>query len=149
MLPSGERRWLEKIDAHLAALTKDIQVAGADDGIRASCLKPLQGLRQQVEAQESLAHIAQAEAEALQEFDAAVRRLEEFVKKASEKPPEAPKPGEQPPPKVVLKQLKKVEPAKLTQKTYLETKDDVNDFLNTLREVLEKAIDNDERIQIR
>jgi hypothetical protein len=147
----AERRtqMVEKIDAHLAALTRDIQVAGADDGIRASCLKPLQGLRQRVGAQESLAHIAQAEAEALLEFDAAVRRLEEFVKKASEKPPETPKPGEKQQPKVVLKQLKKVEPAKLTQKTYLETKDDVNDFLNTLREVLEKAIDNDERIQIR
>ena len=102
-----------------------------------------------MEAQESLAHIAQAETEALLEFDAAVRRLEEFVKKASEKPPKTPKPGEKQQPKVVLKQLKKVEPAKLTQKTYLETKDDVNDFLNTLREVLEKAIDNDERIQIR
>jgi len=33
--------------------------------------------------------------------------------------------------------------------TYLETTEDVNGFLNALRQELEKAIANDERIQIR
>ena len=33
--------------------------------------------------------------------------------------------------------------------TYLETPDDVNDFLNALRQELENALANNERIQIR
>ena len=35
------------------------------------------------------------------------------------------------------------------KKTYLETSDDVNGFLDALRQELEKAIANNERIQIR
>ena len=42
-----------------------------------------------------------------------------------------------------------VKPANLVKTTYLETSGDVNDFLDTLRQELEKAIDNNERIQIR
>jgi hypothetical protein len=47
--------------------------------VRVACLKPLELLKQQVEREESLAHITQAEAEAIKEFDAAIARIEEFV----------------------------------------------------------------------
>lgn len=148
LVTESRKAMIENIDGHLARLTKDVDAAQVDAGCRSSCLKPLQSLRQQVEGQDSLAHINQAEAEALRQFDAAVRRLEESVRKAAEKATAASKAGESPP-KVVLKTLKTVEPARLVQKTYLETKDDVTEFLKVLREVLEKAIDSEERIQIR
>jgi hypothetical protein len=104
-------------------------------------------MKSRVQTEESLAHITQAETEALKESDAAVTHIEEFVKKAAEEPPEPGIGSQQPKP--VLKTKRVVEPAKLMTATYLETKDDVDHFLDALRQQLEQAIDNDERIEIR
>ena len=40
-------------------------------------------------------------------------------------------------------------PKTLTTKTYLESQDDIDEFLTALRKQLETAINNDERIEIR
>jgi hypothetical protein len=136
----------QKIDGHIGALSKDIEAAKGDAGLRAACLKPLETLKGRVQVEDSLAHITQAEAEALKEFDAASDRIEQFVKKASEKPVAT---GTQPPPKPVLKTKKVVEPAKLVQSPYLETQADVDGFLDKLRMELDQAIARNERIEIR
>ena len=111
------------------------------------CLKPLEALKARVQAEESLANITQAEAEALKEFDAANARIEEFVRKVA-KATVAKGTGPQPT-KVVLKKKRVVEPAKLVQSPYLETKADVDGFLDKLRMELEQAIANEERVEIR
>ena len=49
----------------------------------------------------------------------------------------------------VLKRQRIVEPAKLVKTTYLETRDEVNAFLDTLRQELEHALEQNERVQIR
>ena len=49
----------------------------------------------------------------------------------------------------VVKKQRIVKPADIVKTTYLETPDDVNGFLDALRQELEKAIANNERIQIR
>ncbi|MGO8901333.1 MAG: hypothetical protein ACLQU5_23715 [Isosphaeraceae bacterium] len=51
--------------------------------------------------------------------------------------------------KVTLKKKRVVEPAKLVQSPYLETKADVDGFLDKLRMELEQAIANEERVEIR
>ena len=56
--------------------------------------------------------------------------------------------GQGSPPPVVKKQ-RIVKPADIVKTTYLETSDDVNGFLDALRQELEKALANNERIQIR
>ena len=53
----------------------------------------------------------------------------------------------QPPPQ--LKRRRVVEPSKLVTTAYLESKDDINRFLDLLRTELEQAIDSGERIEIR
>jgi len=60
-----------KIDAHITTLNRDLAVAQGEASLRAACLKPLEALREQVQNEESLAHITQAEGEAVKEFDAA------------------------------------------------------------------------------
>ena len=59
------------IDDAIAAITQDIEAAEGDAALRSACLGPLQTLRSQVEWQESIAHISQADSEALTLFDAA------------------------------------------------------------------------------
>ena len=140
-----------KIDAHIATLNKDVADAQGEASLRAACLKPLEALKEQVQKEESLAHITQAEGEAVKEFDAAVGRIEDFLRKlAEQKKPKDDGSGHlQPPLPPVLKKQRIVKPADIMKTTYLETSDDVNGFLDTLRQELEKAIANNERIQIR
>jgi hypothetical protein len=51
--------------------------------------------------------------------------------------------------KPAVKPRRVVKPADIVKTTYLETSDDVNGFLDALRQELEQAINNNERIQIR
>ncbi len=144
LLTGRRKQATEKIDGHYATLTKEIATVQGDAGLRVACLKPLELLRQQVEREESLAHITQAEAEAIKEFDAAIARIEEFVKKAAAKPPAK---GTATP--LVVKKQRIIKASDFMKATYLETPEDVNAFLDALRQELQKALANGERIQIR
>jgi len=123
-----------------------LEATKGDNGLRSACLGPLEELKARVQNEESLAHITQAEAEALKEFDAAIARIEAYMRLAS-----GPSTGTEPGTitKVTLKKKRVVEPAKLVQSPYLETKADVDGFLDKLRMELEQAIANEERVEIR
>lgn len=139
-----------KIDTHIATLNKDVAAAQGDAGLRSACLRPLEALKDQVQKEESLAHITQAEAEAIKEFDASLGRIEEFLRKlAEQKQPPVAGSAQITPPAPVVKKQKVVKPSDFVKTSYLETSDDVNGFLDALRLELEKAIANNERIQIR
>lgn len=133
---------MARIDGHVDTLSKDIEAAKGDAALRKSCLGPLDDLKAQVAAQESLAHLTQAEAEALKAFDAATSRIEEFVRRAGDS-----RKGTDPVPTVRKKRV--VKPARFVQSAYLETKADVDGFLDKLRMELEQAIANQERVEIR
>ena len=145
LLTGRRKQAVGKIDGPYATLTKEIATVHGDAALRVSCLKPLELLKQQVGQEESLAHITQAEAEAIKEFDAAIARIEDFVKKTAAKPPTK---GTATPPPVVKKQ-RVIKASELMKTTYLETPEDVNAFLDALRQELQKALAQGERIQIR
>jgi hypothetical protein len=149
LLTGRRTQAIAKIDIHIAALTKDVAAAQGDANLRATCLRSLEALREQVQQEESLAHITQAESEAVKEFDAAVERIEDFLRKLAEqqKPKDDGSGQVQPPPAVKKQRI--VKPADIMKTTYLETSDEVNGFLNALRQELENAIANNERVQIR
>ena len=109
-------------------------------------LKPLELLKQQVEREESLAHITQAEVEAIKEFDAAIARIEEFREEGGGK---AACQGDCYAPPPVLKKQRIIKASDLMGATFLETPEEVNAFLEALRQELQKALANSERIQIR
>jgi hypothetical protein len=146
LLTGRRQQAVAKIDGHYATLTKDIAAAQGDAALRAACLRPLESLKQQVEREESLAHISQAEAEAVREFDAAIARIEEYTTRQAAAPVGK---GNGQTTTVAVKKQRVVKPAELVKTPYLETQDDVNAFLDALRQELEKALANEERIQIR
>ena len=133
----------KKIDEHVAAIKKDLKIAGGDTALETACVQPVERVRGQVEKSESIAHITQGAAEAIKEFDAAVRRIEEFAKKKALEGIKTDKP------QVVVKPQRVVKPAELMTGTYLESKEDVEEFLAKLRKQLDEAIEKNERIQIR
>jgi hypothetical protein len=128
----------EKINKYIATLIKDLEAPNGDAGLRLACVNPLELLRGKVETEESLAHITQAETEALKAFDAALLRIDEYVRRVAEREETT-----------SYKKHRIVEPARLVKAAYLETLDDVNTFLDTLRQELEHAIRQNERVQIR
>jgi hypothetical protein len=136
----------EKIKGYIGSLTKDIQTAQGNETLRTSCLKTLETLCNQIGIENSLAHIAQAEAEALKQYDASILLIEEYVKKEAEKNLEK---GTGIESKPTVKKQRIVEPAKMVKTSYIETLEEVNGFIKILREELEDAISNDERIKIR
>ena len=151
LLLSGRRgQAVAKIEGQITSLSEDLAAAKGDAVLRTACLGPLEGLREQVQKEESLAHITQAEAEAVKALDLAVERIQEFLRKWEEQ--EKPKDGgsgTMPPSHPVVRRQRVVTPAHIMKTTYLETADDVRDFLDALRQELEQALANDERIQIR
>ena len=136
-LITGHRtKTADKIATYIRAITKDIEAAKGDEALRLRCLGPLEKLRSQVDRQDSIAHITQAEYEALHLFDTVQESIAEYVTKISKDT-------------VVVKKVRSIEPAVMVKMTYLETKEDVDHFLDTLKQELYEAIDKDERIQIR
>ena len=88
LVAAARQQALAKIDGHLVIVTRDIEAAKGDAGLRAACMRPLEELKGAVQSEESLAHITQIETETLKEFDLATSRIEEFVRKATEQPKE-------------------------------------------------------------
>jgi hypothetical protein len=128
-------------------VAEEVKAAGVDDRVKAACLDPLDTLHKQVDRQESVAHITQAEQEALRLQDVAFNRIEEAVKPPEPEPSSGGDPVE--PPKPKIKPRRVIVPAKLVSTSYLESSEDVDGFLDALRSELEEAIRQGERIQIR
>lgn len=139
------------VDAHIAQLEADFQAHNVDGALQGRCLKPLKELKDKIDTQESIAHIAQAKALSDTYLDHAIKFLEET--QALELPPEPVDTGvpvaKEQSPKPGVKKSCTVVPARLVSKNYLETQEDVTEFVNTLRQELEDAIQRDERIRIR
>jgi hypothetical protein len=139
-----------KIDANIATLREDLSAANSDAALRTACLGPLEAIRERVQREESLAHITQAEDEAVGALDRAGDRIQEFLKKWAEQGTSKDNgSGQSANVAPMVRRQRVVTPARLMRTTYLETADDVRDFLDALRQELEQAIANDERIQIR
>ena len=137
-----------KIAALMEEVSKELEAVSADANLRSQCLRSLEGLRDQILKQESIAHLTQAEQEAVRALDGALEKIEAFIRK----PPVKEHTAEEPPvekPKVVVKPRCIVKPSELVSATYLETMDDIENFLSELQEKLAAAIRDGQRIQIR
>jgi hypothetical protein len=138
---------IAKIDAHIGTLNKDLATVQGEASLRFACVEPLKALMEQVQKEESLAHITQAESEAVKEFDAGVGRIEGVL--AGPRKPTGDGSEQVTPPPVIVKKQRIIKPTEIMKAQYLETPADVNNFLDALRGELEKALANNERIQIR
>ncbi|WP_177417917.1 BREX system P-loop protein BrxC [endosymbiont of Lamellibrachia barhami] len=132
---------LERIDTHVAKVNDELNAVKAASDLRNAALYPLQQPRSQVVAQDSIAHIFQAQEEASDLADDAIVKIDQAIKKQVADTPNKPKP--------YVKKIRVVKPSQLSAKSYLETQEEIDAFLKDLRETLEKAINADERVEIR
>ena len=133
---------LATIAEQTASVRTEVSTAGGDESLKTTCLTPLENLARKVATHDSLAHIGQAESEAVRLKDEALTQVEQYLaRKAEESKAEQNKP--------VVKLRRVVSPVKLVKSSYLESQDDVDAFLDDLRKELTDALAKNERIEIR
>ena len=131
---------LSRIDLAYRQVLSEVERIGGEEGIKKACIVPLDNLREQVQKQESVAHIAQMVSLAGGVVDTAIGKIEQYLRekaKDKDKKVEPPKPR------------KEIRPADLVTKTCLENEDDIKTFLETLRKELYASFERGERIHIR
>jgi hypothetical protein len=147
-------RSLQQIDIQNKAIQEELKTVGEDSALSSACLRPLESLKNAVTSQTSLAHITQAEADAVNMKDAAIAKIGEFVAqqestKATNVSEDGPGASDTKSIKPKFKPPRVIRPKTLVSKSYLETQGDVDQFLKAMRTQLETAINNDERVEIR
>ena len=142
LLYERRARALAKITEQSASVNAEVSTGGGDKSLKTMCLAPLENLAQRVATHDSLAHIGQAESEAVRLKDEALTQVEQYLaRKAEESKAEQDKP--------VVKPRRVVSPGKFVKSSYLESQADVNTFLDDLRKELTDALAKNERIEIR
>ena len=146
LIAEHRARVLPEVDKQLAKVQVELDDAKAGSDLRNQCLYPLHQLKERIESQTSLAHIAQAESLAVDLADQAFARIEVAFKTQ----PKTPRDGiNDRPSKPYLKPRRVIMPSSLAPAGYLETQADIDRYLDKLRSALEKAIAAGERIEIR
>lgn len=142
LLYGRRARALAKITEQSASVRAEVSTAGGNESLKKNCLTPLENLAQWVTSHDSLAHIGQAESEAVRLRDEALIQVEQYLaRKAEESKAEQNKP--------VVKPRRVVFPGEFVKLSYLESQDDVDAFLEDLRKELADALAKNERIEIR
>ena len=142
LLSERRTRALATISEQTASVSTEVSTAGGDESLKTTCLTPLEDLAKQVTTHESLAHIGQAEAEAVRLKDEALDQVERYLARKAEE-------GSVVQDKPVVKPRRVVSPGKFVKSSYLESQADVNTFLDDLRKELTDALAKNERIEIR
>ena len=142
LLSERRARAIATITEQTASVSAEVSTAGGDESLKTTCLTPLEDLAKQVTTHESLAHIGQAEAEAVHLKDEALDQVERYLERKAEE-------GKAVQDKPVVKPRRVVSPGKFVKSSYLESQDDVNTFLDDLRKELTDALAKNERIEIR
>jgi hypothetical protein len=143
------------LDQHITRVKAELDAISATSELSNACLRELQQIKKRIDKERSIAHIYQHQGAALAAEDEAFRQIELAAHQQAAKEqqgasnPDQPGGGRSAGTTTNLRTRRVLEPAKLTSSTYLETKQDIEAFLDRLRLELEKAINNNERVEIR
>jgi hypothetical protein len=132
----------EIVNREIALTESELSKVSADDTLTGSCVSPLKQLLSAITKEDSIPHLIQMGESAVQLKDHALAAIDRFVNAEVTD-------GNGPGPGTVFKKPKIVEPSKLVENGYIETAEDVIEFIDKLKAVLDKAIEADERVDIR
>jgi len=152
---------LTKVDPQIETLKQDLAQIGVDADFSNQCLKPIQDIRKRIESETQsgkLTNLVTEADDAAEIAHAAIEKAVEAAKQAAAAPaptpdPVKPTPAPTPTPAKVakpenFKPRRQITAKSVTAKQYLETTQDVEDYLSALRKQLEEAIASNARIEI-
>ena len=131
----------------LAGVTGELDRVSADEALRKTTSGELAKLLATATQATSIAHIAQARQAAEAAYDRALAAIEQA--QAAQSKSDDLTPDDPTPPKPKVKKRRVVEPKSLWSGSFIETEDDMEDFLKKLRMVLKAALAANERVQIK
>ncbi len=124
----------KNIAASIQQVREELDRARADDNLRNQTLYPLQQIRKKIDQDTSIPQIAYAISEAQEAFEKAIGEIEAKSVVTGIEPP---------------RPIKTITPASLVTKTFIESEQDVEAYLETLREALMDALNLNNRIRIK
>ncbi|MBK9154356.1 MAG: hypothetical protein IPM25_09090 [Chloracidobacterium sp.] len=137
VLNGRRERAIQSIEAKIAQLKSELDSIRADSDTRNAILTPFQAAKGVIEHEESIQRIAFQEGEHAEDlFQNALDAIEN----------KRPKPADGK--SAVARKTRTVCPATLNTKTFLETPEDVDEFLDKLRVEMEEALKDNARIRI-
>jgi len=143
LIADGRAAALQAIEREIELVQQDLTNARADQALQDACLGGLQRLKERTGSLGSLAHLSQAETEAVNLKDTATNRIREFVANEAAKQPGGA--DDRP----TVKQTRVIKPASLVGQAYIETPEDAQKLLDALKKELDEALNKNERIEIR
>ena len=134
LLKKQKDHYMRSVDDKVDKVAEMLKQYNADVNLKNKALKPLQDIKKRIEDESSIPGIIYHAKEAEEALENSIDFIETTRDKAG-KTPTIP--------------VKYVEPAKIATKYYLETEDDIEQFLQALRKELEAALRSKARIKIR
>jgi DNA repair ATPase RecN len=126
---------IESLDDMISQISNLLKENKAKDNFSNNTLMPIQNIKKKIQTENSIPHITYNVNEAERLLEEALEAIdEEFVDKGGN--------GEEP------KQIKTIKPASLKQKAYLDTEDDVNVFVNKVKDKLLDVVRKNIRVRI-
>lgn len=133
---------VQSIETRITQLKNDLDAVGADADTRHAILYPFQQTKAAIREQESIQHIAfQAGEHAENLFQNALDAIE--IKRNQLNPGSVEDFSEK-----FYRPTKTIKPAQFASKTYIETPEDLNEYLDKLRTEMEKLLSENARIRI-
>ena len=149
---AGERREkaLISIDGKITEATQALDAASADANLRNAALKPLQDIKTQLAGLVSIPRILFLQGRGGELLDEAMDKIAAAAKATQTSKPASTEAGTPPtaPPTAVAKPIKVIRTADFGSKTYLETTQDVNDYVEKLKAALLSAIESGQRARV-
>lgn len=155
---------LAKVDPQIETLRSDLAGIGVDADFSNKCLKPIQDIRKRIEVETNtgqITNLIEEAAEAAEVAHSDIEKAVEAAKIAAATPQPSPEPSVvkqpgatpyNPGPKVKapenFKPRRQISARLPASKPYLETREDVDEYLAALRNQLEEAIASNARIEI-
>ena len=152
LLTDQRKRALDKIDGYIAEVEREVERTGADADASHAALAPLQATRKQIGNEGGIGNIQLFASDAEADMDRAITRLERVAHEAqAERDRKAGLLRENGAAKTTpaIKPSRTVKPLELMTKAYLETEDDVKEFVDALSAQLKAAIAENARVRIR
>jgi hypothetical protein len=124
---------VKEVDEKIKNLSILLTEKNAKDDMRNRMLSPLQDIKKKILSEHSIPQITYDVKEAQEIYEGKIEEIEDFFKSKPEK---------------TKKQVKSIKPASLYQKLYIDTEEDVEFFINKLKDELLETIRNNNRIRI-
>lgn len=120
-----------KVDAKIDQLKAELDKYKAGENLRGEILHPFQQVKKKIQAEYSIPEISYTTSETQDLFEDSLDKIENEFQ-----------------PKVDPKKTRTVDPTSFVNKVYLETEADVNEYVDSVKDVLLDAVKNDIRVKI-